>query len=90
MANQHREKGTIMKKLFLAACCISLLSGCIESWPEKRVNALKKPVVIVAISTSGAVTVQGADGTIVVLPDGTYIASTFATRKVGDVVITAR
>lgn len=70
--------------------CICLLSGCGESLPEKRVNALKKPVSIVAISTAGAVTLQGADGTIVVLSHGTYIASTFATRKVGDVVITAR
>lgn len=79
-----------MKRLILAACCIGLLSGCVVSWPEQRVNKLKKPVTIIAISPKGAVTVQGADGEIVVLEDGTYIASTFATRKVGDVVITAR
>jgi hypothetical protein len=79
-----------MMGLILAVCCIGLLAGCGDSIPEKRINGLKRPVSIVAVSPGGHVTVQGADGKLISIDGMTVTAKSLSTRKAGEIILFAK
>ena len=68
-----------IKHLFVLIIMTLLLSSCSMIVNKERVfDQLKLPIVVVAESTKGAVTVCDSKGNYVTLPQGHYLAQTIS------------
>jgi len=80
------------KRMLILGTLICLLSACLpKTASEQTLNAMRKPVFIVAIGSNGSVLLRDSTGGVLQLPASYYMAQSICDSglKNGDVLIPA-